>query len=49
VLQVLQVLQASQRLSLAALHTRTGIPKGALLRLLTTLMEQGFVWAAPGE
>jgi IclR family mhp operon transcriptional activator len=43
-LQVLQVLQTSQGLSLAALHQRTGIPKASLLRILKTLMEQGFIW-----
>lgn len=43
-LQVLQVLQTSQGLSLAALHLRTGIPKASLLRILKTLMEQGFIW-----
>lgn len=43
-LQVLQVLQASQGLSLAALHRRTGVPKASLLRILKTLMEQGLVW-----
>lgn len=43
-LQVLQVLQTSQGLGLAALHGRTGIPKASLLRILKTLMEQGFIW-----
>jgi IclR family transcriptional regulator, mhp operon transcriptional activator len=43
-LQVLQVLQTSQGLSLAALHGRTGVPKASLLRILKTLMEQGFIW-----
>ena len=43
-LQVLQVLQTSQGLSLAALHQRTSIPKASLLRILKTLMEQGFIW-----
>lgn len=43
-LQVLQLLQTSQGLSLAALHGRTGIPKASLLRILKTLMEQGFIW-----
>ncbi len=43
-LQVLQVLQTSQGLSLAALHARTAIPKASLLRILKTLMEQGFIW-----
>ena len=43
-LQVLQVLQTSQGMSLAALHGRTGVPKASLLRILKTLMEQGFIW-----
>jgi IclR family transcriptional regulator, mhp operon transcriptional activator len=43
-LQVLQQLQTSQGLSLAALHSHTGIPKASLLRILKTLMEQGFIW-----
>ena len=43
-LQVLQVMQTSQGLSLAALHQRTSIPKASLLRILKTLMEQGFIW-----
>jgi IclR family transcriptional regulator, mhp operon transcriptional activator len=43
-LQVLQVLQSSQGLGLAALHRQTGIPKASLLRILKTLMEQGFIW-----
>lgn len=43
-LQVLQVLQTSRGMSLAALHGRTGVPKASLLRILKTLMEQGFIW-----
>lgn len=43
-LQVLQVLQTSEGISLAALHDRTGIAKASLLRILKTLMEQGFIW-----
>ena len=43
-LQILQVLQTSQGMSLAALHGRTGVPKASLLRILKTLMEQGFIW-----
>lgn len=43
-LQVLQLLQTSQGLSLAALHGHTDIPKASLLRILKTLMEQGFIW-----
>jgi IclR family mhp operon transcriptional activator len=43
-LQVLQVLQTSQGMTLAALHGRTGVPKASLLRILKTLMEQGFIW-----
>jgi IclR family transcriptional regulator, mhp operon transcriptional activator len=43
-LQVLQVLQTSQGMTLAALHARTGVPKASLLRILKTLMEQGFIW-----
>ena len=43
-LQVLQELQTSQGMTLAALHRRTGVPKASLMRILKTLMEQGFIW-----
>lgn len=43
-LQVLQVLQSGRGISLAALHGQTAIPKASLLRILKTLMEQGFIW-----
>lgn len=43
-LQVLQVLQASQGVTLAELHDLTDVPKASLLRILKTLLEQGFIW-----
>lgn len=43
-LEVLQMLQAAGALTLADLHKATGIPKASLLRILKTLMQQGFVW-----
>jgi IclR family transcriptional regulator, mhp operon transcriptional activator len=43
-LDVLRLLQQSGALRLSDLHRMTGIPKASLLRILKTLMEQGFIW-----
>jgi IclR family mhp operon transcriptional activator len=43
-LSVLQMLQTSRGLTLGELHRLSAIPKASLLRILKTLMEQGFVW-----
>lgn len=43
-LEVLHLLQSSGALTLADLHRLSGVPKASLLRILKTLLEQGFVW-----
>jgi IclR family transcriptional regulator, mhp operon transcriptional activator len=43
-LEVLHLVQSAGALTLADLHRLSGIPKASLLRILKTLMEQGFVW-----
>jgi IclR family transcriptional regulator, mhp operon transcriptional activator len=43
-LDVLHLLQSSGALTLADLHRLSAIPKASLLRILKTLMEQGFIW-----
>lgn len=43
-LEVLRLIQITGGLRLKDLHTRSGIPKASLLRILRTLEEQGAIW-----
>lgn len=43
-LEILKLIQNAGALSLADLHRITGYPKASLLRILKTMMEEGFVW-----
>jgi len=43
-LEVLQLIQVSEAMTLHDLHRVSGIPKASLLRILKTLMEGGVVW-----
>lgn len=48
-LQVFRALDNNDGCSLQQLHSRTGMAKPTLLRLLLTLEQQGFVWRAIGD
>lgn len=48
-LQLLRALDDDQGRSLHELHAATGMAKPTLLRLLTTLEQQGFAWRAIGD
>lgn len=43
-LEVLQLIQVSEALTLHDLHRITKVPKASLLRILKTLMEEGMIW-----
>jgi len=43
-LQILQLIQVSNALTLQDMHRISGVPKASLLRILKTLREQGIIW-----